>query len=132
MKSGLEPGVFCEQTWLVTSEMCPHFDGVLVHPVYATWTMVHHMEIVARKLIAPFLDEHEEAVGAHISVDHKSPATIGSIIAVRAEVVSLTPHRLTCRTFARCGDRLIGQGDFVQVVMPKSRLEALLAKHARE
>ncbi len=132
MKQGLEPGMFSEATWEVTPEMCPHFDGMLVHPLYATWTMVHHMEIVGRKLIAPFLDEHKEAVGAHISVDHKSPATIGSTIAVRAEVTSLTPHRLTCRTFARCGDRLIGQGEFVQVVMPKSRLEALLAKHAPE
>jgi hypothetical protein len=46
MKSGLDPGVFAEMRVVVTPDMCPHFDGVLVHPVYATWTLVHHMEIV--------------------------------------------------------------------------------------
>ena len=132
MIAKLEPGTFSERTWQVTPEMCPHFDGVLVHPVYATWTMVHHMEVVGRKLIVPYLETHEEAVGAHVSVDHKSPALIGSNVTVRAEVETATAHRLTCTVSARCGPRLIGQGVLVQVVMQKTRLDAMLARHAND
>ena len=124
--------MFAELTWLVTPEMCPHFDGVLVHRIYATWTMVHHFEIVGRKLIAAYLEADEEALGVHVSVDHKSPALIGSSVTVRAEVESLTARRLTCAVRAHCGARLIGQGVFVQVVMPRVRLESLIARHARD
>ncbi len=128
MKPGLE-GRSAELEVLVTAEMCPHFDGALVHPVYATWTMVNHMEVAGRKLIVPYLEEDEEAVGAHIRVDHRSPATIGSRVTVTAATESATPHRLTCRTVARVGDRIVGEGVFVQVVMPKSRLQTLLDRH---
>jgi predicted thioesterase len=128
MKHGLE-GKSAELEVLVTPEMCPHFDGALVHPVYATWTMVNHMEVAGRKLILPYLEPDEEAVGAHIRVDHRSPATIGARVIVTAVTESATPHRLTCRTVARCGERIIGEGVFVQVVMPKERLQGLLDRH---
>jgi predicted thioesterase len=91
--------------------------------------MVNHMEVAGRKLILPYLEPDEEAVGAHIRVDHRSPATIGARVIVTAVTESATPHRLTCRTVARCGERIIGEGVFVQVVMPKERLQGLLDRH---
>lgn len=114
----------------VISAMCPHFDGVLVHPVFATWEMVHYMEVAGRKLIAPYLEAHEEAVGASISVAHRSPATIGSRVTVRAEVESLSHRRLTARVSAHCGERVLGEGTFVQVVLPRERLEGMLRRYA--
>jgi predicted thioesterase len=129
MKSGLDPGVFAEMRVVVTPDMCPHFDGVLVHPVYATWTLVHHMEIVGRKLLVPYLEQHEEGVGAHVSVDHISPAYVGSSVTVRAAVDSCTHHRLTARMSAHCGERELARGVFVQVIMPKSRLKAIIERH---
>lgn len=118
-----------EIQFVVTPEMCPHFDGVLVHPVLATWTVVHQMEIVGRKLLVPFLEDHEEGVGAHISVDHVSPAHIGSTVVVRAEVESCTHHRLTTAMSARCGGRTLATGTFVQVIMPKSKLAGIIERH---
>ena len=129
MKSGLEPGLAAEIEVVVTPEMCPHFEGVLVHPIYATWTLVHHMEIVGRKLLVPFLEDHEEGVGAHISLDHVSPAHIGSTVVVRARVESCTHHRLTTAMSARCGKRTLATGTFVQVILPKSKLAAIIERH---
>ena len=74
MKPGLTPGVFVEQEFRVTPEMCPHFHGELKHPVYATWTAVHHMELVGRALLEPHLEPDEEGIGAHLTIDHRSPA----------------------------------------------------------
>jgi len=129
MKPGLEPGVACEIRIVVTPEMCPHFDGVLAHPVYSTWSVVHHMEIAGRRLLAPFLDPQEEGVGSHICIDHKSPAPIGCSVLVRAEVNSNDGRRLEARVTARCGKRLIAEGKFVQTILSKERLAALFERY---
>jgi fluoroacetyl-CoA thioesterase len=132
MRPGLHRGVFAELEVRVAPEMCPHFDGALVHPVYATWTLVYHMELAGRKLLAPHLEQDEEAVGAHISVDHRGMATLGSIVRVRAEVEQCTPRRLTSLMSAYCGPRLLATGTFVQIIMPKHRLEAMIQRHRGE
>lgn len=110
--------------------MCPHFDGALVHPVYATWTAVYHMEIVGRKLLAPYLAPDQEAVGTRLSIEHKSMAMIGSLVTVRAVVRSFQGHRLICDMSAETDDRVIAEGEFVQTILPKSRLEALMRRHS--
>lgn len=129
MKPGLVPGASAQVSVTVTAAMCPHFHGTLVHPVLATWYVVHHMEVAGRMLLEPFLEPGEEAVGAHISVDHRSPAPIGSRVVVTAEAVECRPHRLTCAVRAASGDRLIATGRFVQILMPAARLEALIDRH---
>lgn len=132
MRPGLEPGVFAEMEVRVAPEMCPHFDGALLHPLYATWTLVYHMELIGRKLLAPHLEEDEEAVGAQISVEHRSMATLGSIVRVRAEVEQCTPRRLTTMMSACCGPRLLATGKFVQVIIPRHRLESLIQRYSQE
>lgn len=109
--------------------MCPHFDGQLVHPVLATWYVVHHMELAGRKLLEPYLEAHEEGVGAHIRVDHRSPAPIGSRVTVVAEASECRPHRLKCLVRALCGERVVAEGEFVQVILPKERLRAIIERH---
>ncbi|MEP0845332.1 MAG: thioesterase [Phycisphaerae bacterium] len=129
MKPGLTPGMFAEVGVVVTAAMCPHFDGVLVHPVLATWYVVHHMELAGRKLLEPYLEFAEEAVGAHIRVDHRSPAPVGSHVRVVAEALECRPHRLVCATRALCGTRVVAEGEFVQIIMPKTRLHDLFERH---
>ena len=130
MKPGLEPGKHAEIEITVTPAMCPHFDGELVHPLFSTWETVHYMEMAGRKVLAPHLDDDEEALGAHITVDHKSPALIGARVVVRAEIESLRGQRLSCRVTSKSDGRLLAAGRFVQIIMPKSRVAALLDRHA--
>ncbi len=126
MKSGLVPGLSAEITARVTPEMCPHFDGMMKHPVCATWTIVNLMEVAGRKLLEPFLDEQEEGVGAHITVDHRAPAPIGTSLRVRAEVESATHRRLTARVVALHGEVHVAEGRFVQIILPKNHLREIL------
>ncbi len=131
MKPGLVPGVQLEQAFRITESMCPHFNGVLLHPVCATWTAVHHMEVVGRALLEDYLEPHEEGIGASISIEHRSPALLDSVVLVRAEVESCTPRRLTTHMVSQVDERVIAIGTFVQAILPRERLAALLEKHRR-
>jgi predicted thioesterase len=128
MKPGLEPGRFEEVRIHVTEAMCPHFDGILVHPVLATWEAVHYMEVAGRRVLAPHLEPHEEGVGAHVTIDHVAPAPLGAEVLIRAEFESLESGRLTCRTTAHSAGRLLATGRFVQAVITKHKLSALLER----
>jgi|TARA_B110000495_G_C22930430_1_gene543869 fluoroacetyl-CoA thioesterase len=116
---------------VVDKTMCPAFDGIIVHHVYSTWSMAHHMELAARKVLAPHLDEHEEGIGGHLSIDHIAPAAVGATIRIVAKAVSLQGDRLTCEVTAWEGDTLLGRGQQVQRVLPKSVLERIINRAAR-
>jgi predicted thioesterase len=128
VKADFKPGIVRQLQVQVTEDMCPAFDGVVVHPVYATWSMVHHMEIAARKVLVDFLEDDEEGIGARISVDHRSPAPVGTTVTVRAELTEIHNNRVICRVTAWDDDRLIGQGEQVQVVLKKDRIKRLFER----
>lgn len=116
---------------VVTEDMCPAFDGVVVHQCYSTWSLVHHMEIAARKVLVDYLEPHEEGIGAHVSVDHLSPCRLGERVTVRAELTEISDDhhpRITCTVTAHHGARLLARGRQVQVVMRKDKLAKLLER----
>ena len=126
MKSSLKCGNTAEVTITVTEDMCPAFDGIVVHRVYSTWSMAHHMELAARMVLAPHLETHEEGIGSHLSVDHVSPAPLGHIVRVTAKAIELGPTTLVCECIAYDGERIIGKGKQIQRILPKSKLDALI------
>jgi fluoroacetyl-CoA thioesterase len=128
MKPSLKVGNAAEVTITVTQDMCPAFDGVVVHRVYSTWSMAHHMELAARKVLAPHLEDHEEGIGSHLSIDHVAPAPLGRTIRVVATAVELAPTSLVCDVIAYDGPRVIGRGRQVQRILPKSKLIALIER----
>ncbi len=131
MKPGFEPGIMREVTAEVTEAMCPAFDGAVVHRCYSTWSLVHHMELAARKVLVEYLEEHEEGVGAHVSVDHLAPCPVGRTVRVRAELMQVTTEtnpRVICEVTAYDGDRLLARGKQIQVVMNKEALRAYIQR----
>ncbi len=124
-------GTRVELEMTVAREMCPHFDGVLVHPVLATWIVVHYMELAGRRVLVPFLDGRHEGVGAGITVQHRSPAALGATVRFEAAVESWDHRNLVCTTQAHCGRRVVAEGRFTQIVLEKGRLAALIER-ARE
>lgn len=126
MKSTLRLGSTAEVLITVTDDMCPAFDGVVVHRVYSTWSMAHHMELAARKVLAPHLEDHEEGIGSHISIDHVAPAPLGHSVRVVAEAVELGPTTLVCDVIAYDGESIIGRGRQVQRILPRATLESLI------
>ena len=131
MKPTLKVGNTAEVTALVTEDMCPAFDGVVVHRVYSTWSMAHHMEQAARKVLAPHLDEHEEGIGSHISIDHLAPTPVGRMVRVVAEAVEIDDSTVVCEICVYDGDRLVGRGRQIQRVLPRKKLQSLIQRSQR-
>ncbi len=126
MKPGFVPGIVRELEVLVTADMCPAFDGIVVHRCYSTWSVAHHFELAARKVLADFLDDEEEGIGSHVSVEHLAPCPVGRTVRVRAELKEIQDHRHTrviCDVTVCDGDRLLARGRQVQVVMNKAKLK---------
>jgi fluoroacetyl-CoA thioesterase len=128
MKPGLIDGVSEEVSFVVTEEMCPSFDGRIVHRVCATWTLVHYMELAGRRILMRFLAPHEEGVGSHVSCDHLGPAQVGASVRVVASVTGATQQELICEVKAWRDDRLIATGRTGQKVFPREVLERLLRR----
>ena len=128
MKRSLTVGTTAEVTAEVTEEMCPAFDGVIVHRVYSTWSMAHHMELAARKVLAPHLDDDEEGIGSSLSIEHVAPTPVGHSVRVVAVAIEVTDTTVVCDLTAYDGDRLVGRGRQVQRVLPRRTLEALIER----
>ena len=125
MKSGLAVG----HTAVVTSEVTPgmyaQFEGNVVHPVYSTVSMVYHMEWASRKIILPYLEDHEEGMGAKVSVEHIAPAKSGSSLEIKANVMKYERNIIVTEVTVREreNDRIIGKGEVKQVILPKEKIK---------
>lgn len=129
MREGLAPGAQAQVTIVVTPEMVAGFEELgVVHPVYSTWSMVHHMELACRKIILPYLEPDEEAVGYSISVTHLAPTLVGMRVTVTARLEQIDGNRIVCAVEAANERTRIGEGTQVQVVLPKARLAARIAQ----
>ena len=115
-------------TVTVTDNMLARFEELgLVHPVYATWFMVKHMELASRKVVLPFLEPHEEAVGYGVSVTHIAPTPVGATVTARARLVGIDGNQVVCAVSAHNGVTTIGQGTTIQLVVSRDTLRARLA-----
>ena len=133
MHSSLKIGNTAEVVVEVTEDMCPAFDGVVVHRVYSTWSMAHHMEIAARKVLFPHLEDHEEGIGAHLSIDHVGPTPVGHTVRIVAEAVELDATTLVCSIVATHersdgGRSVVGRGKQVQRILPRKKLASLIRR----
>ena len=115
-------------TVTVTDNMLARFEELgLVHPVYATWFMVKHMELASRKVVLPFLEPHEEAVGYSVSVTHIAPTPAGATVTARARLVGIDGNQVVCAVSAHNGVTTIGRGTTIQLVVSRDTLRARLA-----
>ncbi|HEX4046473.1 MAG TPA: hotdog domain-containing protein [Elusimicrobiota bacterium] len=126
MKPGLRVGLTVDMPAKVERHMKPHLQGLVRHPLYATWAMVYHMETVSRMLLAPYLDENEEAAGGGVLVKHLRPARVGAPLHVVAKLVRVRGSRVYTRTEVHSRGRKIGEGSVVQFVMTRARFAKLL------
>lgn len=123
MKEGLHIGKTKTLTITVTDEMFAQFDGKVVHPVYSTASMVYHMEWVSRQLLIPYLEDHEEGMGAAVSVQHVAPSGLGSIVHLTATISGVSKKEITTEVRVENEKGLIGKGKVKQVVLPKEIIQ---------
>lgn len=103
----------------VTKDMFASFEGDVVHPVYSTVSMVYHMEWVSRKIILPFLEDHEEGMGAAVELKHIDAAPLHTKVTLTATLVEHRKHEVITKVEAFSDRGLIGVGEVKQVILPK-------------
>ena len=122
-------GYTAAHTLTVTEAMTVDFeqdDPTLgkLHPVYATYWLTKHMELVSRKIILPFLETHEEGIGFEVSVKHLASALPGMEVRLTATHLRTEKNRVyaRCEAVSELGDK-VGEGTTTQVVLERERLE---------
>ncbi len=94
MKPDLKPGVEAEVSAVVTEDMCPAFDGIIVHRVYSTWALAHHMELAARKVLAPHLEPQPPTRGPAADLEQRGFEGRVLLQSLPSERLT-TPHQKT-------------------------------------
>lgn len=126
----IPPGYLATFELEVTPEMTVDFEELgSVHPVYATYWMAKHMELVGRKVLLPFLEPGEEGVGYEVRVRHLAPALPGTRLRFTGEHLRTERNRLyvRCRVVDQW-DRPVGEGETTQVILPEAELRARFAR----
>jgi fluoroacetyl-CoA thioesterase len=127
MRDGFMAGVTGKARFTVDDTMLASFEGEVVHPVLGTATLVHYLELAGRRVILPYLEDHEEGVGHAISVVHRAPAHPGTTVVATATLTSFTGNRVVTRVAARSSTgTLIADGEFTQVILPKDVITAIM------
>ncbi|WP_186670998.1 thioesterase family protein [Sporosarcina sp. BP05] len=122
MKHGLNIGREETIEIIVTEDMFASFEGEVIHPVYSTVAMTYHMEWVSRKIILPFLEDHEEGMGASVQLKHLAASPLGSKVILTASLIELCDNRVVTKVTAENHLGLIGKGEVMQVILPKEKI----------
>ncbi|MEJ2358866.1 MAG: thioesterase family protein, partial [Deinococcales bacterium] len=100
-----------------------------LHPVYATYWLTKHVELVSRKIILPFLEPGEEGIGHAVSVTHLASALPGMRVRLTARFTGQEGNRVFAdvRAVNELGD-VVGEGSTTQVILPAAKLEAAFTR----
>lgn len=115
-----------ELTFTVTAEMTARLDGKEIHPVLSTVATAYYMEVAARKVIEPYFESDENAIGAGITIHHKAMAAVGAEVSCVARTTEFDGKRIVCAVSTFQGDTLLAEGEMVQIVVSKSRVSRLI------
>ena len=118
----LAPGATFELSRTVTEEMSARHLGSGSVGVLATPAMIAMMEGASTLCVQPFLDEGRTTVGFIVNVRHLAPTGIGSEARARATVTSVDGNRITFAVECYEGEKKIGDGEHVRVVIESGRL----------
>ena len=127
MKDSLQSGLEATRQFEIDTGRTISFMGEDLR-VYATPYMVRDIEETSRLLIQEHLDEGEETVGAHVSVDHLGASLLGMTSTVTAKIVDVEGQRVTLEVEVHDGMDLVGKAKHVRFVIDRDRQKARLEK----
>lgn len=123
MKPGLAVGQTQSILIEVTSDRIACFEGKVTHKLYSTSALVNDMELCARKLLLPFLNESEEAIGCQAEISHLALTLAGMIVKCNARVSELRDNKVVAEVEASNLRGKIARGTITLAVVEKSWLE---------
>lgn len=123
----LHPGITAEKTICVETKFSAAHLGSGNVEVYATPSMVLHMEETALEAVDPILGPGKATVGAFIAVKHLAPTPLGMEVRIRAELVKVEGRTLSFVIQAWDEVEKIGEAEHTRVVMDMDRFQSRLA-----
>src|SRR4051794_12697581 len=131
MKPSLKIGLATSKTLTVDEERCIGFMG-REGMVYATPRMVSDVEYACRDFLLEHLDEGEDSVGAHVSIDHLAATPLGLEVTIDVRIVDIEKRRVTFEFSVRDSIEECGRGRHVRFVADKAKsFERIKAKRAK-
>ncbi len=131
MKNTLQVGLASTKRITVDEGRCIGFMGK-EGMVYATPRMVNDVEYVCRDLLLEHLDEGEDSVGAHVSIDHLAATPLGLDVTIDVKIVDIEKRRVTFEFSVRDPVEECGRGRHVRFVADKAKsFERIQAKRAK-
>ena len=131
MKSTLKVGLASTNRVTVDEGRCIGFMGK-EGMVYATPRMVSDVEYVCRDFLLEHLDEGEDSVGAHVSIDHLAATPLGLEVTIDVRIVDIEKRRVTFEVSVRDPVEECGRGRHVRFVVDKAKsFERIKAKRAK-
>ena len=131
MKSTLKVGLASTKRITVDEGRCIGFMGK-EGMVYATPRMVGDVEYACRDFLLEHLDEGEDSVGAHVSIDHLAATPLGLEVTIDVRIVDIEKRRVTFEFSVRDPVEDCGRGKHVRFVVDKAKsFERIKAKRAK-
>lgn len=127
MKDSLTAGLESVATYEIDIERTISFMGDELR-VYATPYMVRDIEETSRLLVQEHLDDGEETVGAHVTVDHLGASLLGMTSTVTAKITDVEGRRVTLEVEVHDGIDLVGKATHVRFVIDRDRQAERLQK----
>ena len=123
MKPGIHIGQSAEIEITVTPDMQASFGGGVVHQLFSTSSLIQHLEWAARKIIEPYLEPYEEAMGSHVEVSHLMLTLTGMNVRVKACVHEIRDKKVVCEVEAFNIRGKIARGTITQSIVEKAWLD---------
>ena len=131
MKASLKAGLSFTKSFVVDESRVIGFMGK-EGSVYATPRMVSDVEYSCRDFLLQHLDEGEDSVGAHVSIDHLAATPMGLKVTIEASIVEIDRRRVTFEFTVADPIEQCGRGRHVRFVVETARSrERLAAKRAK-
>ena len=131
MKDTLKAGLSSTKRIIVDEDRCIGFMGK-EGMVYATPRMVLDVEYACRELLLEHIDEGEDSVGAHVSIDHLAATPLGLEVTIDVRIVDVEKRRVTFEFSVRDPIEECGRGKHVRFVADKAKsFERIKAKRAK-
>lgn len=131
MKTTLAAGLSFTKRLVVDEGRCISFMG-RESMVYATPRMVSDMEYACRDFLLAHLDEGEDSVGAHVTIDHLAATPLGLEVTIEANVANVEGRRVSFEFTVRDPVETCGKGLHVRFVVDGAKTrERLAAKMAK-
>ena len=127
MKDSLQAGIEGQREFEIDDERTIAFMGDELR-VYGTPYMVRDIEETSRLVVQEHLDDGEETVGAHVSVDHLGASLIGMTATVSVRITEVDGQRIMLEAEVHDGIDLVGKAKHVRFVIDRARQAARLEK----